>query len=100
MIKAFTVTAAFARQKYGKDIKELPEPITVQMIESDGKSFYFSVYQLNTLEIDTETGIKNYWWTAPKINLFETAGYFNGAPYYSDINPEVFKNILAFYKNN
>lgn len=52
LMKAFTAAASSARQKFGLDVKELPEPVSVQCIQTDGKQFYFSVYQLNTL--DTE----------------------------------------------
>ncbi|NP_001136159.1 mitochondrial ribosomal protein L37 [Nasonia vitripennis] len=100
MMKAFTAAASTARQKYGTDVKELPEPITVQCIQSDGKQFYFSVYQLNTLDIDGENGMKNYCWTLPKLNLYNVGGYENGKPVVEGYNPEVFRRILAFYKNN
>ncbi|XP_058790105.1 large ribosomal subunit protein mL37 [Phymastichus coffea] len=100
LIKAFTAAAGSARQKFGTNIKDLPEPITIQCIHLDGKGFYFSVYQLNTLNLEGESGMKNYSWVLPKINLYETGGYVDGKPVLEGYNPEVFKRILAFYSNN
>ena len=100
LLKAFTAATSTARQKFGFEIKELPEPITVQCVQTDGKAFYFSVYQLNTLNVDGQDSIKNYYWTLPKMNLYETGGYVEGRPTLDGYNPDVFKRILAFYKNN
>lgn len=100
LLKAFTAAAGSARQKFGNDVKELPEPITIQCIHADGKAFYFSVYQLNTLDLDNDSGTKNYSWIMPKMNLYEKAEYMEGIPILEGYNPEVFERILAFYKNN
>jgi large subunit ribosomal protein L37 len=99
LIKAFTAAASTARQLFGSNIGVLPEPVTVQCIQSDGKAFYFSVYQLNTLDINGDKGIKNYYWTLPKMNLYDIADYVKGKPTLEGYNPEVFKRILSFYKN-
>ncbi|XP_011504154.1 PREDICTED: 39S ribosomal protein L37, mitochondrial [Ceratosolen solmsi marchali] len=99
LIKAFTAAASTARQRYGANVKTLPEPITVQCIHTDSKAYYFSVYQLNTLDINGEKGIKNYCWALPKLNLYDLADYVQGIPTLEGYNPDVFKRILAFYKN-
>lgn len=100
LMKAFTAAASSARQKYGLNVKELPEPITIQCIYSDGEQFYFSIYQLNTLNIDDKSGIKNYFWSLPKLDLYKKCGYVLGKPVLEGYNPDVFKMMLAFYKNN
>ncbi|XP_014210281.1 39S ribosomal protein L37, mitochondrial isoform X2 [Copidosoma floridanum] len=100
LLKAFTAAASSARQRFGLDVKELPEPITVQCIHSDGKWFYFSVYQLNTLDIEGKNGIKNYYWMLPKLDLYKVGGYVRGTPVLEGYNPEVLKTMLAFYRNN
>ncbi|XP_017789946.1 PREDICTED: 39S ribosomal protein L37, mitochondrial [Habropoda laboriosa] len=99
MIKSFTVAAVYARQRFGLNVKKLPEPVVVQCIQSDGQNFHFSVYQLNTLDIDGKEGIRNFWWSEPSIKLYEKAQYENGQPCLEGYNNEVFKKFLAFYKN-
>lgn len=99
MIKSFTVAASNARQKYGQDVKHLPEPITVQCVQSNGQDFHFSVFQLNTLDINKTEGIRNFWWSSPTLQLFEQAGYESGRPIVKAYNPEVIKKLFAFYRN-
>ncbi|CAG5100383.1 Similar to MRPL37: 39S ribosomal protein L37 [Cotesia congregata] len=99
LVKSFTTAASCAYQKYGADVKELPEPITIQCVQSNSQAFHFSVFQLNTLNINGTEGPKNFWWSMPEIDLFDTAMYVKGRPVLEGYNPEVFKRILAFYTN-
>lgn len=99
MIKSFTAAMACARQRFGSNVKELPEPVVVQCIQSDGQSFHFSVYQLNSLTIDNTEGNRNFWWSSPSMKLYEKAEYENGRPHLEGYNNEVFKVFHAFYKN-
>lgn len=99
MIKSFTIAAICARRRFGLNIKKLPEPVVVQCVQSDGQKFHFSVYQLNTLNLDGEKGIRNFWWSEPSIKLYESAQYENGQPCLEGYNNEIFKKFLAFYKN-
>lgn len=98
LLKAFTAAAGSARQQFGEDVKDLPEPVTVQCIETNGRCFHFSIFQLNTLDLHTCTGIKNYWWQTKKMELYSKADYILGIPQVLDYNPEVFKNLLRFYQ--
>ncbi|XP_012251357.2 39S ribosomal protein L37, mitochondrial [Athalia rosae] len=100
LLKSFAVAASYARQRFGDEIVSLPEPVVIQCIHSDGKFFHFSVFQLNTLDLNGSDGEKNLWWSSPKILLFERAGYDVGKPIIEKYNPEVFKRIFAFYSNN
>ncbi|XP_046740405.1 39S ribosomal protein L37, mitochondrial [Diprion similis] len=100
LLKSFAVGAACARQRFGNEVSSLPEPVTIQCIQSDGKMFHFSVLQINTLDLDGSGGEKNIWWSAPNIDLYETAGYEGGVPKVQNYNPEVFRRIFAFYNNN
>ena len=98
LIKSFTAAAGFARQKFGTEVKELPEPVVVQCVQSDGQKFHFSVYQLNTLDLDNEN-IRNFWWSEPFIKLYELADYEDARPCLRGYNNAVFKRFLAFYQN-
>ncbi|KAK0177758.1 hypothetical protein PV328_001773 [Microctonus aethiopoides] len=100
LTKSFIAAAACAKQKFGNDVKDLPEPITIQCVQTNGRTFHLSVFQLNTLNIDGIDGKCNLWWSMPQLNLYEKAEYENSKPIVTNYNPEVFKRILAFYKNN
>lgn len=99
LLKAFAVAAASAKQKFGFEVKELPDPITIQCIQTDGRLFHFAVLQLNTLDLDGTEGIKNIFWMLPRMPLFSSCTYDNGIPSLKDYNDEVFKRLLAFYSN-
>lgn len=100
LMKSFIAAAACAKHKFGNDVKDLPEPITIQCVQTNGQTFHLSVFQLNTLNIDGIDGKCNLWWSMPQLNLYEKADYENSKPIVTNYNPEVFKRILAFYKNN
>ncbi|XP_011310848.1 39S ribosomal protein L37, mitochondrial, partial [Fopius arisanus] len=99
LIESFATAATYARQKYGDTIEDLPEPLTVQCVQVNVQNYHFSVFQLNTLNIEGTEGKMNYWWSSPQMSLFEKAKYENARPVFEGYNPEVFKRILAFYKN-
>ena len=85
------------------DVKNLPEPITIQCIYSNGELFSFMVFQLNTMDFETTSHrIKNFVWfdrdntmynkILPKRAMLRNTQY-------EDYNPEVFQKMLAFYVN-
>ncbi|EFN78580.1 39S ribosomal protein L37, mitochondrial [Harpegnathos saltator] len=98
MLKSYTVAVSCARQRFGLFVKKLPEPVTVQCIHTDGKHYHFFIYQLNSLDTN-DNSTKNFWCTLPPLRLFRQAQYDNGRPVIEDYNPEVFRRILAFYRN-
>lgn len=98
LMKSYTIAASCARQRFGLSVKKLPEPITVQCIQSDGKNYHFFVFQLNSLDVNDDR-VKNFWYTLPSSALYEKAQYDNARPVVEGYNPEVFRKILAFYRN-
>ncbi|XP_037955988.1 39S ribosomal protein L37, mitochondrial [Teleopsis dalmanni] len=103
MLKAFSVAAARAKQIYGeKALGKLPKPIVIQSIQTDGRSFHFGVFQLNTLAIgdDVDDGLKNYWFHEPQLDLFTDCSYKLGKPYLEGYNKDVIRCINAFYNNS
>lgn len=92
----FSFAAVEAQKKYGSDVKELPEPICVQCVYMDVKSFNFLVYQLNTLEVSHDDGIKNQVWVDEPANLYSEI-YEESA--LKDYNRTIFPKMLAFYMN-
>lgn len=99
LMKAFTAAVSYVKSVFGEDTKTLLDPVTVQCIQSDAENFHFSVFQLNTLDFNDTSGIKNFWWNESIIRLFDKAGYINGRPTLEGYNPDVFKRICAFYGN-
>ncbi|KYN20778.1 39S ribosomal protein L37, mitochondrial [Trachymyrmex cornetzi] len=98
LIKTYTMAASCARQKFGSSVKKLPEPVTVQCIQSDGKNYHFFVFQLNSLDTN-DVSVKNFWYPLSPLTLYEKAEYDNGRPVVEGYNPEVFRRILALYRN-
>uniref|UniRef100_A0A182JCR3 Large ribosomal subunit protein mL37 n=1 Tax=Anopheles atroparvus TaxID=41427 RepID=A0A182JCR3_ANOAO len=98
MVKAFTVAAARARQLYGDDVKALPQPITVQAVQTDSKSFHFSVYQLNTLDLSSSTD-RNMWFRKPALDLYSECGYSVGKPVLENYNKDVLRHFAVFYSS-
>lgn len=98
LIKSYTMAAFCARQKFGSSVKKLPEPVTLQCIQSDGKNYHFFIFQLNSLDTN-DVNVKNFWCALPPLTLYEKAEYNSAIPRVTDYNPEVFRRILAFYRN-
>lgn len=99
LMKAFTVAASHARQQFGENVKLLPKPLTVQCVQTDGRWFHFGVLQLNTLDLEETTGVKNIWFQTHKDYLFTTCSYVMGRPTLEGYNNEVIKKLFAFYEN-
>ncbi|XP_053669887.1 39S ribosomal protein L37, mitochondrial [Anopheles nili] len=98
MMKAFAVAAARARQLYGDDVTALPHPVTVQAIQTDSKTFHFSVYQLNTLDLSSTTD-RNMWFRKSPLDLYTQCGYIVGKPTLENYNKDVLRYFATFYSN-
>lgn len=81
------------------NVAELPEPITVQSVHIKKAKFQFGVFQLNTLNLNGDDGLKNFWFSSPPIDLYETCAYEEARPRLAGYNPDVLKHVLAFYQN-
>ncbi|KAK9509844.1 hypothetical protein O3M35_004747 [Rhynocoris fuscipes] len=99
LMKCYAIAIAEARNHYGKDVEDLPEPLTIQCIQTDSKQFYFSIFQLNTTRSSEETNIRNAYWILPALSLFDQCDYIEGIPKLVNYNPQVFHTLLSFYQN-
>ncbi|XP_023013475.2 mitochondrial ribosomal protein L37 [Leptinotarsa decemlineata] len=97
LLKTFTVAASYARQKYGDDVKNLPKPVTLQSVQTDGRFFHLGVLQLNTL--DLEGTRRNLWYQTPLQYLFDNCGYKVGRPRLEGYNSKVIKQLYGFYNS-
>lgn len=99
LMKCYAFAVANAKSKYGENVKELPEPITLQCVHTNSQWFHFSVFQLNSLAGPEEDGMKNIYWQTPLLNAYKNCVFDEGVPVLEDYNPEVFKHFLSFYMN-
>lgn len=120
LLKAFTVATAKARAEYGvsidqgemrkgisfksypfiqADVKDLPAPITVQIVQVNGSQFYFGAYQLNTLNLEGNTDTVNYWYHTPPLELYSACEYIEARPALREYNPDILKYVYGYYRN-
>lgn len=80
-----------------EEVEDLPEPIYVNCIQTDGQKYHFGVFELNTLNVDGVEGTKNVWYCKNDVKLYDRSCYFNGIPVLENYNPKVYGYINAFY---
>ncbi|XP_018563370.1 39S ribosomal protein L37, mitochondrial [Anoplophora glabripennis] len=98
LLKAFTVSASYARYQFGDDVGQLPKPVTVQSVQTDGQFYHFGVFQLNTLDLE-KGDVKNVWYQTPLLYLYDKCCYVLGKPTLEGYNKEVVKHLYAFYNS-
>lgn len=81
------------------DVKDLPEPITINIISTHVKRFYFAVYQLNTLNLDGNHAINNFWFSLPPIPLYLQCEYQEARPVLQKYVNDVLRHALVFYQS-
>ncbi|CAK1550550.1 unnamed protein product [Leptosia nina] len=94
---AFTIASAFAKQLYGEETKDLPEPVYVNCIQTDGQRFHFGIFELNTLNVEGTEGPKNVWYCKNDLKLYDSSRYLSGIPVLENYNPQIYGYINAFY---
>ena len=102
LINSFLLALGQAKLVYGPDVKgDLPVPIAVNFVSTDGQKFHFSAFQLNTLDLDNEEGIKNIYWCDSNIeSIYQTCDYVKAVPTLAGYNHDVFKKFAALYLDN
>lgn len=67
----FGILGAFAVNRLGYRVgHDTPMPLTMQGMYFDGRSCLFSCFQLNTLDLDSDGGTKNFFWSQKAKSLF------------------------------
>lgn len=79
-------------------MKDLSQPIVLQCIQTDGRLFHFTVFQLNSLDLESQKN-KNILWSLPLVPLFNVCEYVSGKPVLEGYNPDVFNRLVTFYKH-
>ncbi|KAM4722653.1 large ribosomal subunit protein mL37 [Rhinophrynus dorsalis] len=104
---AFGSALVKAKILFGEDAKVLPQPVVVQSIATDGQLFHFAVFQLNTMDLTSEDGVKNIVWMDGDQPLYDTAllvpkknrKVIEVPAGVSGLRPETFKKFWAMYLN-
>ncbi|XP_032592782.1 39S ribosomal protein L37, mitochondrial [Drosophila grimshawi] len=101
MLKAFVAAVTRAKQLYGVSFNgDIQKPIVVQCAQTDGRVFHFGVFQLNTLNPNSNSTTKNYWFHRDSVDLFTECCYRTGRPHLDGFNTEPFRILSAFYQNS
>ncbi|XP_030630215.1 large ribosomal subunit protein mL37 [Chanos chanos] len=103
----FTFGNALARAhaNYGREPRVLEKPIVVQSVATNGRVFQFVVFQLNTTDLASDSGVKNLVWVDEDQQLYDFAKV---RPFIkkkvvkvpaglSGYQPDTFKRFLALY---
>lgn len=99
MLKGFAVAASRAHSLYGQNVKDLKKPITVQVVQLESQRVQFGIFQLNTLDLDGASGLKNFWFRKPITNLYDECCYNHGRPALTAYNFDVLRLMSVFYGN-
>ncbi|XP_053325464.1 39S ribosomal protein L37, mitochondrial [Spea bombifrons] len=102
---AFGSALAKAKILNGEESKVLKQPVYVQGIATDGQLFHFVAFQLNTLDLESDDGVKNLVWIDADQPLYDTAFRVPQmkrkvvlAPAgVSGLRPETFRKFWAMY---
>ncbi len=97
----FQLALGQARLLYGEDVvgRDLPEPVASQCVTTDGQQFHFAAFQLNTLKLDDEAGVKNIFWHEEQLSsLYEVCDHVNARPTLDGYNPDVISKFAAMYR--
>ncbi|KAM4641555.1 large ribosomal subunit protein mL37 [Discoglossus pictus] len=70
---AYGTALAKAKMLLGENAKTLQHPVVVQSIATDGQLFQFMLFQLNTLDLDSNDGVKNMVWMDADQPLYDSA---------------------------
>ncbi|XP_066508300.1 large ribosomal subunit protein mL37-like [Hoplias malabaricus] len=104
---SFGNALARARALYGNECGVLEKPIVVQSVATNGHLFQFVVFQLNTMSLEEDIGVKNLAWVDADQPLYDFARVqplikkkvVQIPAGLSGYQPETFKKFLALYLN-
>ncbi|XP_030382460.1 39S ribosomal protein L37, mitochondrial isoform X2 [Scaptodrosophila lebanonensis] len=97
MLTAFAAAISRAKHLYGITTGTLQTPVVVQSVQTDGRTFHFGIFQLNTFDISSN--VQNYWFHRNCFDLFLECGMKAGRPYLEGYNREIFCILNSFYHN-
>uniref|UniRef100_A0A1I8I004 Large ribosomal subunit protein mL37 n=2 Tax=Macrostomum lignano TaxID=282301 RepID=A0A1I8I004_9PLAT len=106
VVNCFGQAVAQARWEFGADNvdgRQLPRPVVTAAVCTDGVYFDFVCYQLNTLDLDNDDGIKNLAWVDAGNRLVDKRVPVEDKirlSTYTDLDPGVYAKLLALSSNS
>ena len=89
LLTAFTTVLGQARLQWGEGVTELPRPVRINIINTDGANYSLGVLQVHSLDLGADN--KNTFWYQPEpCKLFDFCGYHEGAVKMEGFNVETF----------
>lgn len=83
-----------------KDVVELPEPLTLNCLQSDSRNFIFGALQVHSLDLNGEEGLaRNLLWLQEPAALFTKCEYVDGRPVLQGYDPAVAETLMSFYRS-
>jgi len=95
LMVGYCVALGQARLRYGEAVAgDLPEPVCVNVINTDGQRYQLATFQLNS--VDLGSSLTNVFWTSPEpLELFQFCGYQEGQVTMTGLNLETFSHLHA-----
>jgi len=89
LLTAFAAILGQARLQWGDSVTELPSPVRLNIISTDGANYSLGVLQVHSLDLSAEQ--KNTFWYHPEpLKLFDFCGYRDGEVKMEGFNVETF----------
>lgn len=95
LMQGFCVAVGQARLRWGEAVSgDLPEPVSVNIISTDGQRYQLATFQLNSLDLGSQ--VKNVFWAHPStLDLFEFCGYHEAQVTLAGLSLETFCHLGA-----
>ncbi|GAB6024266.1 39S ribosomal protein L37, mitochondrial [Chamberlinius hualienensis] len=99
LFTCYAVAAAQARNRFGSEVKKLPQPIVVQCVQTTGRLFQFVSFQLNTLDLDSSCVERNLAYVEGDTPMYESCSLDDRQVLVHGYNSDVYENLLAMNIN-
>ncbi len=93
LIRAFTLALGQVRLFEG----DLQRPIVIPFVFTTGDKFHFSVFQLNSLDLEDPTKVNYFWHEEQTTKLFDMCQFQEALPVLEGLNCEAFDKFYALY---
>jgi len=99
VMHAFAAALSSARLMYPEAKGRLPNPVLAQCVQCCGNTFEFIVFQLNTVDFNDDSGVKNIVYVDGDNKLFTPIEHWKPYEKIIDYNPEVIRKYVALLSN-
>jgi len=98
LMVGFCTALGQARLRFDEKVSgDLPEPVTINIINTDGQRYQVATFQLNSMDLDS---VNNVFWMHPEpMELFEFCGYDEGQVKLNGLNLDTYSQIHTLMMN-